>query len=95
MKKIAKCASNLQLSEVLALLSCADIFVGNDSGITHLAATLGLKTIAVFGPTNPEVYRPIGPEVTVFEDKNNFFADKPSPDLQYKLLDTLVNMNPI
>ena len=35
-------------------------FVGNDSGITHLAAYLGCPTIALFGPTDPRVWGPIG-----------------------------------
>jgi hypothetical protein len=47
----AKCLTDLSLTEVLELLSCADTFLGNDSGITHLAAAMGVKTIAVFGPT--------------------------------------------
>ena len=35
-------------------------FIGNDSGITHLAAYLGCPTIAVFGPTDPRVWGPVG-----------------------------------
>ena len=46
----AKCLTDLSLTQVLELLSCADAFLGNDSGITHLAAAMGVKTIAVFGP---------------------------------------------
>ncbi|GCE04445.1 glycosyltransferase family 9 protein [Dictyobacter aurantiacus] len=40
-------------------------YLGNDSGITHLAAMLGLPTVALFGPSNPRVWRPQGPRVTV------------------------------
>jgi ADP-heptose:LPS heptosyltransferase len=35
-------------------------FVGNDSGITHLAAYLGVPTLALFGPTDPRTWGPIG-----------------------------------
>ena len=49
---------------VLALLSMARGYVGNDSGITHLAARACL-TVAIFGPTDPEVWRPLGPAVRV------------------------------
>ena len=93
LKKIssaAKCLSDLSLTQALALLSCADIFLGNDSGITHLAAALGIKTTAVFGPTEPAVYGPIGPAVTVFVKKTKSFAKKPSPRLQKKLLEVLL-----
>ena len=48
------------LEDVAALISCAAVYVGNDSGITHLAAALGAPTLAVFGPTDPVVWGPLG-----------------------------------
>lgn len=90
MGEIARCLSDLSLTEVLGLLSCADGFVGNDSGITHLAAGLGVRTLAVFGPTDPVVYRPIGPAVTVFASSEADFASQPSERLQQELLDVLM-----
>ena len=45
-------------------LAAAGLYVGNDSGITHLAAASGCKTVAVFGPTDPKVWAPRGPNVT-------------------------------
>ncbi|HET9132402.1 MAG TPA: glycosyltransferase family 9 protein, partial [Terriglobia bacterium] len=41
------------------------VFIGNDSGITHLAAYLGCPTIALFGPTDPRIWAPIGRRVTI------------------------------
>ena len=38
-------------------------YVGNDSGVSHLAAALGVPTVAVFGPTDPNVWAPRGPSV--------------------------------
>ncbi len=87
---VARCLTNLSLAQVLGLLSCANAFVGNDSGITHLAAALGVRTLAVFGPTNSVVYRPIGSAVTVFAKKTAAFATKPSAGLQRELLDVLI-----
>ena len=58
--------------------------------ITHLAARLGIRTLGVFGPINPAVYRPIGPAVTVFVDSTAAFAKKPSARLQKKLLKVLL-----
>jgi len=86
---VAKCLTDLSFTQALELLSCADEFVGNDSGITHLAAALGVRTLAVFGPTNPAVYKPIGPAVTVFASGTKAFAKKPSAKLQQQLLDVL------
>jgi heptosyltransferase III len=41
-------------------LTSARMYVGNDSGITHLAAAIGVPTIALFGPTNPMIWGPRG-----------------------------------
>ncbi len=87
---IAECLSDLSLTEVLGLLSCADSFLGNDSGITHLAAALGVKTIDSFGPTNPDIYGPIGPAVKVLVSSDADFAKKPSASLQQEFLDVLM-----
>jgi glycosyl transferase family 9 (putative heptosyltransferase) len=48
-----------------ALLADAAAFVGNDSGVTHLAAAWGAPTVALFGPTDPGVWAPVGPRVTI------------------------------
>jgi heptosyltransferase-3 len=87
--RVARYLTDLSLTQVLALLSCVDGFIGNDSGITHLAAAMGVRTLAVFGPTKPAVYKPIGPEVTVFSSSSAAFAKKPSAKLQRKLLEVL------
>lgn len=46
-------------------LTRARLFVGNDSGPSHLAAQFGVPTIALFGPTSPNVWQPVGPRVRV------------------------------
>jgi heptosyltransferase III len=48
------------LAEVSGYLRTVAAFVGNDSGITHLAAYLGCPTIALFGPTDPGKWGPLG-----------------------------------
>ena len=50
--------TDLPLSDVLAILSCSRGYIGNDSGITHPAAAVGIRTVVVFGPTDPAVLRP-------------------------------------
>jgi len=85
----AKCLAHLALTQVVGLLSCADAFLGNDSGVTHLAAGMGVRTIAVFGPTEPAVYHPLGRAVTVFRDPAGDFAQRPLPSLQRAVLGSL------
>jgi heptosyltransferase III len=54
-------AAGLPLSQAAALLARCRLYVGNDSGVSHLAAALGVPTVAVFGPTDPAVWAPLGP----------------------------------
>jgi heptosyltransferase-3 len=77
-----KCLADLALSDVLKILTCTDAFIGNDSGITHLAAAMGINTLVVFGPTNPVLYKPIGPNVRVFTGNDKDFSKKPSAPLR-------------
>jgi heptosyltransferase-3 len=51
---------NLTLLGLSQVLRRCRSYIGNDSGITHLAAYLGCPTIALFGPTDPRVWGPIG-----------------------------------
>jgi heptosyltransferase III len=44
-------------------LAQARVYIGNDSGISHLAAAVGTPTIVLFGPTNPAVWAPRGSHV--------------------------------
>ena len=48
-------------------LAGARLYLGNDSGVTHIAAASGCRTIALFGPTNPAVWAPRGPRVHVLQ----------------------------
>jgi hypothetical protein len=46
-------------------ISQAQLYLGNDSGITHLAAATGIPVLALFGPTDPAVWAPRGEHVRV------------------------------
>jgi ADP-heptose:LPS heptosyltransferase len=60
-----KAVRNASLGNLAAVISRGDIFLGNDSGITHLAAALGIATAALFGPSNAKKWRPRGGRVLV------------------------------
>ena len=53
------------LAELAQWMAGADLYIGNDSGITHLAAACGLPTLALFGPASPRTWAPRGANVTV------------------------------
>jgi ADP-heptose:LPS heptosyltransferase len=50
------CLRQASLSLVIGVLSSCSAFVGNDSGVTQLAAALGVSTVAIFGPTDPIIW---------------------------------------
>jgi ADP-heptose:LPS heptosyltransferase len=60
---LAVVARELPLRVLGALLARTGLYLGNDSGVTHLAAAAGAKTLALFGPTDPETWAPVGPWV--------------------------------
>jgi heptosyltransferase-3 len=67
--------SNLPLGQLNTLLQHCRAYVGNDSGITHLAALAGVPTLALFGPTNPDYWAPVGKHVRVLISPTGHMAD--------------------
>jgi len=51
------------LEDLAMIVSTGRLFVGADTGPTHLAAQLGIPALALFGPTDPAVWQPVGPAV--------------------------------
>jgi heptosyltransferase-3 len=51
-------AGRLNLQQAACLLSRAAIYVGPDTAVTHIAAALGVPTVALYGPTNPVKWGP-------------------------------------
>ena len=58
-------AGALSLPEAAAVLARCDLFVGNDSGLMHLAAAAGTPTLGLFGPTPAAQYAPAGRRTAV------------------------------
>lgn len=58
-------ADSLPLRQLAIIFSRSAAYIGNDSGVSHLAALAGIPTTALFGPTDPAVWAPLGKSVTV------------------------------
>lgn len=63
-------AKNLPLRELAERLRTCAAFVGHDSGITHLAAAVGLPTLVLWPHTDVDIWRPQGGHVRILRDKN-------------------------
>jgi ADP-heptose:LPS heptosyltransferase len=68
-------APGLPLRVLGALLSRARLYVGNDSGVSHLAAAWAAPTLALFGPTDPAVWAPQGARVSVVRSPTRAMSD--------------------
>ena len=60
------------LTLTAAYMKKSNLFIGNDSGLMHLATACNLPTIALFGPTNDIVYGPWGEKNIVIRTKENY-----------------------
>jgi ADP-heptose:LPS heptosyltransferase len=56
---------------LLSFLGSSALYIGHDSGITHLAAMCGVPSIAVFRHSDPQQWRPLGPKVRIIEDQGD------------------------
>ncbi|HYA94432.1 MAG TPA: glycosyltransferase family 9 protein [Thermodesulfobacteriota bacterium] len=55
----------LTLLQLASVMEGCRFYVGNDSGISHLAVALGIPTVAIFGPTDQTVWAPRGEKIFV------------------------------
>lgn len=58
-------AQNLPLPHLAAVLARCTVFLGHDSGISHLAAAAGARSLLLFGPTDPAIWAPANPHVEI------------------------------
>ena len=73
-------AGRLDIMMTAAVVQRAALFVGPDTGMSHVAAAVGTPSVAIFGPTNPRRYRPLGALVRVVAAPGAW--DVPDADLR-------------
>ena len=66
--------TSLELQQVASILIRASCYIGNDSGVSHLAGAVGAQGVVIFGPTRPEQWRPLGGGLQVI--KNTCYREK-------------------
>lgn len=82
----AEVFQDLPLRSVGALLKCCAWYVGNDSGISHLAGAVGARGIVLFGPTDPSRWRPWGSLETIRADPIDRLPVSEVKDLLHALI---------
>jgi ADP-heptose:LPS heptosyltransferase len=64
-EQVAEVIRPITLLDLCDQIAAANVFVGNDSGPAHLAGIIGVPTVALFGPSDPVRWRPLGPKVSL------------------------------
>ena len=59
------------LLDLMTMLKQSGGFIGNDSGISHLAAFTGIPTVVIFGPSSPKRWKPFGRSVEVLRSETD------------------------
>ena len=79
------------LTRVGACLRHCRFFVGNDSGLMHMAAAAGIPTLGLFGPSRPEHYAPWGPKGGFVRTEKSYEELVGAPGYDHRTTDTLMD----
>lgn len=74
-------AENLPLPHLAAALEKCALFIGHDSGISHIAAAAGAPCVLLFGPTDPDIWAPANPAVTVLRSPGGALDQLPAAEV--------------
>lgn len=87
------------LQGAIAVLEKAKCFIGNDSGLLHMSAALGIPSVGIYGPSNDKTYAPRGPHVSIItshdfkpgeeEKRDNAYMLKIPVETVYNAVNTL------
>lgn len=78
-------AENLPLPQLAAVIEKCALFLGHDSGISHIAAAVGTPCLLLFGPSDPLVWAPANANVRVLRAPNGNLADLQQRDVRAEL----------
>ena len=80
----------VDLPTAYACLERCDFYIGNDSGLMHIAAASGIPTLGLFGPSREELYGPCGNLTALVRTPENFSNIHPD-NFNHKATDSLMD----
>lgn len=87
--------SHLSLARVAAVLESCSLYLGGDSGLTHLAAAVGAPAVlALFGPTDPRIWAPPGNQVKILTSPCDSAPCAPGREINCPEAQCLKNLSP-
>nr|BFD59366.1 hypothetical protein CKG001_14730 [Bdellovibrio sp. CKG001] len=58
---------DLDFASLVRTIASYEILINNDSGVGHIAAGLGLKIVSLYGPTDPNLYKPLSSKIKIIQ----------------------------
>ena len=86
---VINCCGHYNLLETAAIIKKTNFFVGNDSGLGHIASAVGTKSFTIFGVGNPSRYKPWGRNAFSIQDKNYEINNVDSKTIANKIIQVL------
>ena len=86
---VIDCCGHYNLLETAAIIKKSNFFVGNDSGLGHIASAVGTKSFTIFGIGNPNKYKPWGKRAFWIQDKNFEINNVDSKTVANKIIQIL------
>lgn len=80
----------VDLPTIHACLKRCDLYVGNDSGLMHMAVAAGIPTLGLFGPSSETFYGPFGPRCASVRGPRSFEDICHAPDYDYRSQDCMM-----
>lgn len=91
-EKLENFSGQLNVGELAGAFSAADIYIGNDSGPSHVAGALGIKSCVIFGPaSDPVVWAPRGAGVSIVRLRDEEFESASSVGSVLATVECLLN----
>lgn len=78
----------IDLPVVLACLRRCALYIGNDSGLMHMAAAAAIPTLGLFGPSRDELYAPWGPNAALVRTDRSYDDIRNDPAYDYRKQDS-------
>ena len=89
-ERLLDVAGRLDLLALFAALHRCQLFIGNDSGLMHLAACAGLPTLGLFGPSDDRIYGPWGARTACVRTPESLAQLTAAPDYDHRTTGTLM-----
>ena len=89
-KRIVTAINDAALPLLTAALAKTQLYIGNDSGLMHMAAAVGTPTVGLFGPTRADHYSPWGEKTRVVRTKSSIQQLKSAPGYHHTTTGSLM-----